>query len=372
MNDEAITQALMRREGYAVFEFLGNGEFRLIGEPADFWDDLPDAPPQREKKCKFGDRFPFLENFMLEAAEIWASPSEACADSGIWIERSSSRQDLALEAKALWAAGKPILAIHNPQECYERQVRLQQEGHEAMLNYERLLKEIQKKEILLHCIVHDLVQPLTVMRLTFSLLSADESLPASLKRTVETAEIQSRKQEEMIRDILNAFSAELAARKTLEEDPTKAPDLARCEEKALRTFRDNFIEQRVHLELASGIDLAKVWRVRGDEPHLLRIFGNLLENALRLSPPESTVKLGVVEEGNSLCAFVDDEGPGLPQGEEADRLFALFAKGKEHRGGKAGLGLYYCKMTVERWGGVIGCASRPSGGARFWFRLPRI
>ena len=69
---------------------------------------------------------------------------------------------------------------------------------------------------------------------------------------------------------------------------------------------------------------------------------------------------------------MDDEGPGLPQDATAERLFALFAKGKDERSGKAGLGLYFCKITVERWGGAIGCENRPSLGARFWFRLPRV
>ena len=46
------------------------------------------------------------------------------------------------------------------------------------------------------------------------------------------------------------------------------------------------------------------------------------------------------------------------------------AKGKGERAGKAGLGLYFCRMTVERWGGTIGCENRPTVGARFWFRLP--
>ena len=73
-----------------------------------------------------------------------------------------------------------------------------------------------------------------------------------------------------------------------------------------------------------------------------------------------------------MTGFVDDEGPGLPQDATAERLFALFAKGKDERSGKAGLGLYFCKITVERWGGAIGCENRPSLGARFWFRLPRV
>jgi CheY-like chemotaxis protein len=51
-------------------------------------------------------------------------------------------------------------------------------------------------------------------------------------------------------------------------------------------------------------------------------------------------------------------------------MFALFAKGKD-KPGKAGLGLYFCKITVERWGGTIGAETKPKGGTRFWFRLPR-
>jgi CheY-like chemotaxis protein len=43
----------------------------------------------------------------------------------------------------------------------------------------------------------------------------------------------------------------------------------------------------------------------------------------------------------------------------------------EHSGGKAGLGLYFCRITVERWGGSIGCVTLPERGSRFWFRLPR-
>src|SRR5208282_5146019 len=51
-------------------------------------------------------------------------------------------------------------------------------------------------------------------------------------------------------------------------------------------------------------------------------------------------------------------------------LFRLFGKGKGSTG-KAGLGLYFCKITAERWGGSVGCRNRAEGGTRFWFSLPR-
>ena len=41
MGDKAIAQALVRQQGFAVFEFLGAGTFCLVGKPADFWHDLP-------------------------------------------------------------------------------------------------------------------------------------------------------------------------------------------------------------------------------------------------------------------------------------------------------------------------------------------
>ncbi|HUU14722.1 MAG TPA: HAMP domain-containing sensor histidine kinase [Terriglobia bacterium] len=152
----------------------------------------------------------------------------------------------------------------------------------------------------------------------------------------------------MIRGILEAFSAELAAQQTIEQDPAKAPDLARCAQSIVEAFGNAFAERGARLELDPELDLSQTWRVRGEESRLLRIYGNLVENALRHSPKDSTVTLGVVEEGQFLRAVVDDEAPGLPEDQTADRLFALFAKGKEKRGGKAGLGLYFCKITVER------------------------
>jgi hypothetical protein len=124
------------------------------------------------------------------------------------------------------------------------------------------------------------------------------------------------------------------------------------------------------IRLAPHLEKSFDSRVAGDESRLRRIFGNLVENALRYSPQGSTVTLGIDDEGSTLLAYVDDEGPGLPKDASVDKLFALFARGKD-RAGKAGLGLYFCKITVERWGGAVGAQTRPEGGSRFWFRLPK-
>ena len=67
---------------------------------------------------------------------------------------------------------------------------------------------------------------------------------------------------------------------------------------------------------------------------------------------------------------IQDEGPGVPP-EVVPQLFQKFVRrGKSE--GKAGLGLYFCRMTVEQWGGKIGCEPRDGGGTSFWFRLESL
>ena len=72
-----------------------------------------------------------------------------------------------------------------------------------------------------------------------------------------------------------------------------------------------------------------------------------------------------------FCFEVEDTGPGLPPGAEA-QVFAPFVRLPEAKG-KAGigLGLATVKRLVEANGGEVGVASPPGDGARFWFTLPR-
>jgi len=174
----------------------------------------------------------------------------------------------------------------------------------------------------------------------------------------------------MIRGILEAFSSELVAQQARETSAHAAPDLLACAKQAIEEFSPAFRERQIRLALGAHADGWRGWRVVGDSSRIDRIFGNLLENAMRYAPKGTSVTIGLQDHDGFVLAFVDDEGPGLPQDQRPDQLFALFSKGKTHAG-KAGLGLYFCKITVERWGGAIGAETRERGGSRFWFRLPR-
>ena len=368
MASTSLFESFLTSQGYALFESLGAGEFSVVGDCPAWCRDIFEIHSVPGKPVHLDECSPFLENFLVDAEEFWNSKSEGSANSGKWIERDKHGREVPLEAFALSLDRKNILILRNLSANFVEQQQWFQTARDSLLAHERLLGEIQKKEILLHCIIHDLSQPLSAMSGCFNLLHLAK-LPAKLSKYVEAGQRESQRQEAMIRGILSAFSGDLAAQQSGTEEAAP-PDLAACAQQAIEEFSSAFKDKNVRLRFDPQSNESVNWHVRGDAPRLDRIFGNLLENTLRYSPPASTVTIGLKDDGSNVFAFVDDEGPGLPPDLPSNQLFALFSKGKSHSG-KAGLGLYFCKITVERWGGAIGAETRPQGGSRFWFRVPR-
>jgi signal transduction histidine kinase len=143
--------------------------------------------------------------------------------------------------------------------------------------------------------------------------------------------------------------------------------------------------ERVELDQALA-DAAERWRPTADErgirieaeadghggawiaePDLARAIDALLENALRYSPPGSTVSLS---SGDGHVA-IDDEGPGLLAGEE-EVVFERFSRGSAGRQGPAGtgLGLPIARELTRQWGGEVTLANRAGGGLRATIVVP--
>jgi two-component system phosphate regulon sensor histidine kinase PhoR len=114
--------------------------------------------------------------------------------------------------------------------------------------------------------------------------------------------------------------------------------------------------------------------VDGDRASLLRAVNNLLDNAIKYSPPGSTVEVEVRDEGELVALSVRDDGPGIPQ-PELGRVFERFYKGDASRtqtaSGGVGLGLAIVKHVVRLHGGTVEAVSEPGDGATFTVRLPR-
>jgi len=129
---------------------------------------------------------------------------------------------------------------------------------------------------------------------------------------------------------------------------------------------------------AKELDLSL--RVDADAPVSLdpglvgQVLWNLLDNAVKFTPPEGTVEVAVSASRKALEIDVLDTGPGL--GDEPARVFDRFVRldpartpGQETSG--TGLGLSIVRALVEGYGGRIDASNRPGGGASFRVRIPR-
>lgn len=370
-----MLQDFLQQQGYALCEFLGEGEFCLLAEPPGWFAEIWQLPEGKNKSLRLGDVALFLEGFLADAEAFWESRSTGALASGAWIERTREElgpaREVPLEALALTIGDKRVLSIQSQPAAFEERTRVLQTARDGLLVHERLRSEIQKKEILLHCIIHDLSQPLTAMRGCFEILGMEGGSPR-LQKLVEVGKNQSEQQEAMIREVLKAFSADLQEGIEPGGRGAATPDLLSCAEETVTAFAPTFEAKGITLRVAPrgqpSAGRQPAWRVMGETTRLKRIFSNLVENALRYAPAGSTVTIGVAEDAPYFKAYVEDQGPGLPKDFQAAEAFKLFGKSKEG-GGKAGLGLYFCRITVERWGGTIGCESLAPRGTRFWFRL---
>ena len=157
-------------------------------------------------------------------------------------------------------------------------------------------------------------------------------------------------------------------------------DLSRLESGTLRTSPDSVDLHEVvaaaaeHARIARGdhaIDLelpADLPAVTADRAQLERVFGNLLENAVRFSPPDAPVRVTGGAAGGRATVRVIDRGPGIPAGKRA-RVFEPFFQGRlSDEGG--GLGLALSLGLVEANRGRLVLQTGPDGETAFAVSLP--
>jgi two-component system, OmpR family, sensor histidine kinase KdpD len=124
----------------------------------------------------------------------------------------------------------------------------------------------------------------------------------------------------------------------------------------------------VSTDLAGNLPMVFV-----DDVLLGQVLWNLLENAVKYTPPGSPLELAAYEEDASVIIEVRDRGPGVPAGEE-EHIFQKFYRGQSgNMSGKmrgAGLGLPICRAIVQAHRGTIQVLAREGGGTTFRISLP--
>jgi signal transduction histidine kinase len=370
LSDPSMTE-VMRALDIVVLRRANDGTLCLFGTPPDWFPVLfseVDINPGTE--IRPGEVLFFLDNFLIDAESFWSNNNRGMLVSEFWTETPVENTELQLQATALAIDGGQYLLIGRLQDTFTEKQRVVQRARENALVYESLVEEIQKKDILLHAIVHDLTGPLTSMTACLDLLESREISEETHQSMIELGRKAAGQQKEMIAEILSAFSSDLRTVINDIRDLPDPPDSLLTMQHAIDLHTPSFTVRDIELELQVGNAPSDGWAVLAERDQLVRIASNLLENALRYSKKDTTVFCRIHEDGDHVRIEIEDSGPGVKRS-VAGALFHSFVKGRE-RSGKSGLGLYFCRITLERWGGSIGVSPGGEGrGACFWIRLRR-
>jgi two-component system sensor histidine kinase KdpD len=105
---------------------------------------------------------------------------------------------------------------------------------------------------------------------------------------------------------------------------------------------------------------------------MTQVLVNLIDNAMKYSPPDSGIELSAHVDDTWLTLKVEDYGPGVPE-HDLKRVFDKFYRIPVPEGaGGTGLGLSICKGIVEAHGGRIKAKNRDGGGLKIEIRLPLL
>ena len=219
------------------------------------------------------------------------------------------------------------------------------------------------RNTLLASISHDLRTPLAVITGASSALN-DPDLkldPAARAQLVQSIDAKAHEMSELISNVLDLMRFETGEVR-LRRDWQTVDDLVGT---ALSRLEGR-LGGRI-LDVALPAELPPVYV---DAPLISQVLGNLLENAVKHTPPQTTIRITAEAQPEWVSISVEDNGPGLPEG-DPEKLFAKFQRGREEsNAGGAGLGLAICRAIVNAHCGKISALERFDGGARFEFTLP--
>lgn len=223
----------------------------------------------------------------------------------------------------------------------------------------------RRKQELLSVVGHDLRSPLAALELTAELFS--EGVLGTLNEKGQTAAARNlrvlKNLMDMINDLLDFEKLE-AGHLKMERQKVQ---VAQIFDRVVDTLQPIAAEKKIKLEVDS-----KQLEANVDPDRIAQVLLNLMGNALKFSPENSTVFLSALGVKGGVQFKVRDEGRGIPP-EKIKYVFDRFyqVKTEDGQSGKGtGLGLGICKGFVEAHGGKIGVQSKPPSGTTFWFIIP--
>ena len=241
------------------------------------------------------------------------------------------------------------------------------------LEVDRLQDKTRKSELetetnrvrnaLLESVSHDLRAPLISIMAssTMQLEIAKELGSKESEKLAKNVYLESEQLSRLINNLLQISYLESKEIK-LQKNPTSLKDVINT---VIKTSTKKLGKRPVNINISPNLT-----QIQLDNILMQEVFINLIDNAVKFTPPNTPIDITVVLEGDHALVSIEDRGPGIVP-DEIDKLFEKFYRGrmlKTERG--LGLGLAICQLIIEAHGGKIWAENREEGGAAFRFTLP--
>lgn len=239
-------------------------------------------------------------------------------------------------------------------------------GHDLLLSeLARVSHELAAQRRLNAMTVHDLSNPAQVILGLSEVILEHQVLDPMVRRHLEQLHRSAITMTALIADLSHGFN--LDDQDSLELERL---DLVELVTSVVERMRRLAAAKDMELEVAAEQgDRQGCW-VDGDSVRLERAMVNLLGNAIKFSPPGSSISVGLDRGRHFATVSVRDQGPGITE-EGKSRIFEVFQREEEtaHLPG-LGLGLFITKQVAESHGGSIGVESEHGHGATFLLEVP--
>jgi two-component system, sensor histidine kinase and response regulator len=211
---------------------------------------------------------------------------------------------------------------------------------------------------------HDLKNPLHNIRIAHSLLKEEASDPRFM-RLLETIGLSVETMQHVIENFVDLVAIQTDTLKFRRE---------------VITVRDLVMNVVTQYEIAAGnkgiaLEVDSIpGQIIADRARMIQIFSNLVSNAIKYSPQQSTVRIWSEDRDEENYLYVGDQGPGIPEAER-HLLFQEFSRlSPRPTAGEAstGLGLWIVRHLVRGQGGNVGAYFPDEGGSVFWVQMPAV
>ncbi|WP_135606679.1 sensor histidine kinase [Methanococcoides sp. NM1] len=240
-------------------------------------------------------------------------------------------------------------------------------SNDYLQNANRKLKELDRlKNDFVSMVSHELKTPLTAMKTSSEFMKETECNPEVKEEMLDLIIRNIDRQARMVDDLLDISRIESGRMKFNPED-VNVRDIV---ETSLQTVEKQAKDKGIDIKVGY---LEESLTIKTDKDKLIRVFVNLLTNAIKFTPHNGEVEISVTDFGDHIQASIRDNGIGI-SAEKREKIFDKFYQVDStatRKAGGTGLGLAIIKGIIDRQGGSIFVESETDKGSTFTFILPK-